>query len=340
MKTGMKTPTKKVKTNTLPEILKILLKAKSVLISGHVRPDGDSLGSMIALAHLLNKQGIQAIAVAEQQGLGGPGFLRGVEALIAPKDAPKGDYDLLITVDAGSIDRLPEEIQVLARKCPVLCIDHHVTNTRFGTINWIDGKASSTGEMIWHLSRAAKWELDTIAAEAIWVAVVTDTGRFAYDMTKASTLLCGADLLRHGVRTSFINDKLYASFSRINIELKKRAFQTLRVLRNGEVAYLTLSGKDLAETKGTKADAEDIIDIPRHIAGNKVALFFYGNTDNKNETRVSIRTRAPLNASALAKQFGGGGHTRAAGCTIHEPLTKARKTMLAAIQTWLDEQKS
>lgn len=335
----MKTPAKNKKTNTLPEILPVIRRAKSVLISGHVRPDGDSLGSMIALAHLLNKKGIQSLAVAEQHGLGGPGFLRGVKDLIDPKDAPKGTYDLLITVDAGAMDRLPDEIQAIAKKCPVLCIDHHITNTRFGSYNWIDGKASSTGEMIWHLSCAAKWELDDIAAEALWVAVVTDTGRFAYDMTTPSTLLCGADLISHGVRTSFINDKLYASFSRTNMELKRRAFQTLKLLRDGEIAYLTLSWKDLSETNGTKADAEDVIDIPRYIAGNKVALFFYGNRDNKNETRVSIRTREPLNAFELAKQFGGGGHTRAAGCTIHEPLVKARKTMLAAIQTWLDEQK-
>ena len=122
------------------------------------------------------------------------------------------------------------------------------------------------------------------------------------------------------------------------MELKRRAFQTLKLLRDGEIAYLTLSWKDLSETNGTKADAEDVIDIPRYIAGNRVALFFYGNRDNKNETRVSIRTREPLNAFELAKQFDGGGHTRAAGCTIHQPLVKSRKTMLAAIQTWLDEQ--
>ena len=157
MKDGMKTTLLQKKTNTIPEILKVIRKAKAVLISGHVRPDGDSLGSMIALAHFLNKEGIKSVAVAEQHGLGGPGFLRGVKALIAPKDAPKEKYDLLITVDAGSIDRLPEEIQTVAKKCHVLCIDHHITNTRFGMYNWIDGKASSTGEMIWRLACAAKW---------------------------------------------------------------------------------------------------------------------------------------------------------------------------------------
>jgi phosphoesterase RecJ-like protein len=124
------------------------------------------------------------------------------------------------------------------------------------------------------------------------------------------------------------------------MELKKRAFKTLKLLRNGEIAYLTLSAKDLTETNGTKADAEDVIDIPRHVEGNRVALFFYGSKSNKNETRVSIRTRDPLNAFELAKQFDGGGHSRAAGCTIHQPMEQARKTMLTAIETWLDEQKS
>ncbi|MEI6645231.1 MAG: bifunctional oligoribonuclease/PAP phosphatase NrnA [bacterium] len=331
----MKTILKKTKTNTIPEILKVIRKAKSVLISGHVRPDGDSLGSMIALAHLLNRESIRTVAVAEQQGLGGPGFLRGIELLVSPKDAPLRKHDLLITLDSGSIDRLPDEVQAIAKKCTVICIDHHITNTRFGAYNWIDGKASSTGEMIWHLAQAAKWELDDIAAEALWVAVVTDTGRFAYDMTKSSTLLCGADLLRYGVRTSFINDKLYASFSVTNIELKKRAFRTFNVLKNGQIAYLSLSGKDLAETNGTKADAEDIIDIPRYIAGNRIALFFYGSKNNKNETRVSIRTHEPLNAFELAKQFDGGGHPRAAGCTIYQPLPQARKTMLKAVKAFL-----
>jgi len=166
MKDGMKTKTPKQKTQTIPEILAIIRKAKSILISGHVRPDGDSLGSMIALAHLLNREGIQACATADQHGLGGPGFLRGIKSLVSAKKALKMKVDLLITVDAGSLDRVPQEVQTIATRCPVLCIDHHITNTRFGTYNWIDGKASSTGEMIWHLSRRAKWELDDIAAEA------------------------------------------------------------------------------------------------------------------------------------------------------------------------------
>lgn len=320
------------------ELIKVISRAESVLVTGHVRADGDSLGCMIALAHLLNRAGIKAVATADRKGLGGPGFLAGVEKLVAPEKASKKRFDLLISVDCGSFDRLPEAVQPLASKLKVINIDHHRTNTLFGTLNWIDGRCSSAGEMVWRLARKAGWQLDAVAAEALWVAVITDTGRFAYDQTTPATLRCGADLLRYGVRTAIINDKLYCSFSRISVELKRRAFRTLTVSENNEVASVTLTGQDFEETGGTKADAEDVIEIPRSLIGNRVALFFYGDEDDNAETRVSIRTRAPLDATVLAKQFGGGGHARAAGCTVHEPLTQAKKTIRKAIAEWLEQQ--
>jgi phosphoesterase RecJ-like protein len=320
------------------ELINIISRADSVLITGHVRADGDSLGSMIALAHLLNRAGIKAVATADRKGLGGPGFLAGVEKLIAPEKAAKKRFDLLISVDCGAFDRLPEPIQPLVSKLTVINIDHHRTNTLFGTHNWIEPRMSSAGEMVWRLARKAGWQLDAVAAEALWVSVITDTGRFAYDQTTPATLRCGADLLRYGVRTAIINDKLYCSFSRISVELKRRAFRTLTVSDNNEIASVTLTGQDFEETGGTKADVEDVIEIPRSLIGNRVALFFYGNEDDSAETRVSIRTRAPLDATVLAKQFGGGGHARAAGCTVPEPLSQAKKTIRKAVADWLESQ--
>ncbi len=334
----MKTKSSRPKKAKPDDLLKLIRQADSVLVTGHVRPDGDSLGCMIALAHLLNRNGIKAVATAERKGLGGPGFLAGVEKLVAPEVAAKKRFDLLISVDCGAFDRLPEAIQPLAAKLTVINIDHHRTNTLFGTLNWIESKVSSAGEMIWRLARKAGWQLDAVAAEALWVAVITDTGRFAYDQTTPATLRCGADLLRYGVRTAIINDKLYCSFSRTNVELKRRAFRTLSVTDNNTVAAVTLTGQDFEETDGTKADAEDVIEIPRSLIGNRVALFFYGDEDDNAETRVSIRTRAPLDATVLAKQFGGGGHARAAGCTIHEPLSQAKRTFKKAVTDWLETQ--
>ncbi|MDX9868638.1 MAG: DHH family phosphoesterase, partial [Kiritimatiellia bacterium] len=158
------------------QVAETLCAAKRVLITGHVRPDGDSLGGMIALAHLLNGAGIRAVAAAARTGLGGPGFLTGVEKLLAPEEAAGRSFDLMVSLDCGAFDRLPEALQPLASRLPLINIDHHLTNTFFGTLNWIDGRASSTGEMLWRLARKAGWRLDTVSAEALWVALITDTG--------------------------------------------------------------------------------------------------------------------------------------------------------------------
>ena len=335
--TDMRMNTRQRKAGSMEEVLGALEGAKSVLVSGHMHTDGDSLGSMIALAHLLNRRGVKAVAVGEPRELGSPGFLRGVERLALPAVAARGKYDLLVTLDCGAVDRLPDPIQKLVGTHTVVNIDHHVTNTRFGAFNWVDAKASSTGELVWRLARKARWPLDEVAAEALWVSLITDTGRFAHDSTKPSTLRCGADLLRCGVRTAFINDKIYASFSATNMDLKRRAFRTLTILDNGEIAAVSLTKKDFEETNGAKSDAEDVIDIPRHLAGNRVALFFYESGDDAAETRVSIRTCEPLDATVLAGKFGGGGHARAAGCTIREPLVPARKLMLKTVEAWMRE---
>jgi len=213
---------------TMGKLIEVIAAAPRILITGHTRPDGDSLGCMIALSHLLTREGHKAVGTADRTKLGGPGFLRGVSRLIPPSTAARKSFDLLITVDCASFERMPKPIQPLARTVPLLNIDHHCTNTRFGTWNWVEGHVSSTAELIWRLARKAGWQLDSIAAEALWVALITDSGRFAYDQTSPATLRCGADLLRYGVRTAYINDKTYCSFSRVTMELKKRAFPTAR----------------------------------------------------------------------------------------------------------------
>jgi len=319
------------------DIINLISHSKKVLISGHVRPDGDSVGCMIALAHMLNKAGINATSTTAKTGLGGPQFLSGVKKMITPKSAARKKFDLVITVDCGSLERVPEELHKTLEKCPVINIDHHQTNTRFGDYNFVHGEASSTAEVIWKLSRKAGWQLDNIVAEALWVALITDTGRFAYEMTSPLTMRCAADLLRYGVRTAYINDQIYCSFSRINMELKRRAFRSLVVSDHNHIASVTLTGNDFEETGGTKADAEDIIEIPRSLIGNKLAIFYYGSEDNA-ETRISLRTREPLDATKLIAPFEGGGHPRAAGCTIKEPLSKAKRIMNQAIKKWMTEQ--
>ena len=310
---------------------------RRILVSGHLSPDGDALGSMIALVRLLKGAGFEAFATADVNALGKPGFLEGVDEIIPVRKLKRQKkFDLFIAVDCASFERMPPEVRPVAEKLPKICVDHHVTNDgSFADVSIVDPSASSTGEIVWRIAKWNEWKLDRAIAEALWVALVTDSGRFAYDSTKPGTLRAAGDLLKYGVRTALINDILYGSFTRKAIELKRIAWRSLHVWKNRKVAEVTLTRDDFREVRGTKADAEDIIEIPRSVSRNEIALFFYQIPDRTKETRCSIRTRGDWDATVLAGKFGGGGHVRAAGCTIRASMAAAKRQMRAAVKELL-----
>ena len=316
---------------------KLVAASKRILVSGHLSPDGDSLSSMIALARLLRNAGYEAYATADLNALGKPGFLEGVEDLIPVRKLKRQrKFDLFIAVDCASFERMPPEVRPVAEKLPKICIDHHVTNDgSFADVSIVDPEASSTGELVWQVAKWNEWKLDRAIAEALWVAIVTDSGRFAYDSTKPGTMRAAGDLLKRGVRTALINDILYGTFPKKAIELKRIAWRSLHVWKNRKVAEVTLTRDDFREVRGTKADAEDIIEIPRSVAKNEIALFFYQIPDRTKETRCSIRTRGDWDATVLATKFGGGGHVKAAGCTIKASMGSAKRQMRAAVRELL-----
>lgn len=314
----------------------ILAKPKRILISGHLSPDGDSLGSMVALVKMLRAAGHDAWGTADHNALGKPGFLDGVEDLIPTRQLKRKKFDLFIAVDCGALERLPPEARPLAAKLPKICIDHHITNDgSFGDAQVVDPTASSAAEIVWRLAKWMGWKFDRSIAEALWVAMITDSGRFAYDSTSSKTLRAAGDLLKYGIRTALINDIIYGTFSRKAIELKRIAWRSLHVWKNRRVAEVTLTRDDFRSVRGSKAEAEDIIEIPRSVARNEIALFFYQIPDRTKETRCSIRTRGDWDATILAAKFGGGGHTKAAGCTISAPLSVAKRQMRKAVKDML-----
>ena len=310
--------------------------ASRILISGHISPDGDSLGSMIALARLLNQAGYQAYASADVNALGKLRILEGVEEMIPLRKLKNKKFDLFIAVDCGALSRLPPEIRPYAEKLPKVCIDHHITNDgSFGDAKILDPSASSASELVWRFAKWMEWKLDRASAEALWVGMITDSGRFAYDSTSPQTLRAAGDLMKYGVRTAYFNDLIYCSFSRKSIELKRIAWRSLHIWKNRKVAEVTLTRDDFRSVRGTKADAEDIIEIPRMVAGNEIAVFFYQIPDRTKEVRCSIRTRGNLDATVLAGKFGGGGHRKAAGCTITGTMNTVKRRVRAAIKELL-----
>ena len=316
---------------------RLIATSRRILVSGHLSPDGDSLGSMIAMARLLRSAGHDAVATADLNALGKPGFLEGVSEIVPVRKLKRQrPFDLFVAVDCASFERMPPEVRPVAEKLPKICIDHHVTNDgAFADVSIVDPAASSTGEIVWRFAKWNEWEIDHAVAEALWVAIVTDSGRFAYDSTRPGTLRAAGDLLKHGVRTAYINDVLYSGFSRKAVELKRIAWRSLHIWKNRKVAEVTLTRDDFRAVRGTKADAEDIIEIPRSVARNEIALFFYQIPDRTKETRCSIRTRGDWDATVLAARFGGGGHRKAAGCTIKGSMGTAKRQMRAAVKDLL-----
>jgi phosphoesterase RecJ-like protein len=313
----------------------LLKGAKKILISGHISPDGDSLGSMIALATMLNNAGFEAYGCADIKSIGKLSFLKGMELILPLKKIKRMKFDFFIAVDCGSFDRMPQEVRSVVEGLKSICIDHHVTHEEFSDVTIIDPNASSAAELVWKFGKWMEWKFDSVIAEALWVGIVTDSGRFAYDNTSPATLRAAGDLLKYDVRTSYINDIIYNMYSLKAMKLRQIAWRSLRIWNNKKVAEVSITRDDFRAVRGTKADVEDVIEIPRSVARNEIALFFYQIPDRTKETRCSIRTRGDWDATVLAAQFGGGGHKKAAGCTIALPMAKAKRQLRKAVKQML-----
>jgi len=186
--------------------------------------------------------------------------------------------------------------------------------------------------LVYRLAQAAGLPLTPTVAEALWVAIVTDTGRFAYDNTTPAALRAATELLSMGVRTSLIDYEIYQAASRRQLRIEARAMQTLATVEQGRVAWVQLLRRDFADLNCAITDAEDLVNIPRRLRGVDVALFFCELPDT-TLTKVSLRTAPPFDAADLCRSLGGGGHARAAGCSFDLPLDDARTTVLDALHS-------
>ncbi len=310
---------------------------RRVLITAHTRPDGDAIGSSVAMARLLKAHGWEPTVALSPISMGPPKFLLDYAQCVAPTNVQARDYDCALVLDCGGLDRLPEgPLRSAVSKLPVLNIDHHVTSGNFGIARWVVPTASSTGELIYRFAKRLKWALDRETAEALWVALVTDTGRFAYSCTQASTLKAAAELLTHGVDSSAINDRLYLYASEGAVLLKRKAYDSLTTWFRGKVALICLTARDFRRAGVAKSEIEEVIDIPRSIPSAQISLFFYETKESRGLTRISVRTRSddkPFTAASIAAHFGGGGHLRAAGCEIKAPP----KVAIEQVKAYLGE---
>jgi phosphoesterase RecJ-like protein len=310
------------------EIARALREHQSFAVLSHVRPDGDALGSQLAMALSLQKLGKKVRVWNEDGMLQKYSFLPRAELLSKPP-AVREAVDVVIALDTAIQNRMGTAIEAVASSKICINIDHHPSNPGYGDLVCIDAAAPATGQILFELLKAEKFPIDKEIAENLFVAISTDTGSFQYSNTTARTFAIAAELVAHGVDVGRVSQQLYESYPRRRIELLRELLRTMRFEAGGKVASFSLSLQTAAELGVLPEDNEGLIDHIRAIQGVIVAVFFEELADGK--VRVSMRSKEQdVDVCAICQQFGGGGHTLAAGARVRGTLAEVEEKILEA----------
>lgn len=297
----------------LHEIAELLRSRQKFAIMSHVRPDGDALGSTLALALSLRELGKEVRAWNEEGVLEKYSFLPAAELLTTPGEPE--DFDVAIALDTATRNRLGTSLHGVRNASLWLNIDHHPSNPRYGDLNYIDPTAPATGQILFDLLTAADLPMTPEIAENLYAAISTDTGSFQYPNTTARTFEIAAELIRRGVNVGRTSQLLYENYPRRRIELLRDLLSTMEFACDGRLAWFSLSQASAEALQVLPEDNEGLIDHLRAIEGVVVAIFFEELTDGK--VRVSMRSKTPaVDVCAICVGFGGGGHTLAAGARV------------------------
>ena len=320
--------------STFEEIGRALREHQHFAILSHVRPDGDALGSQLALALSLQQLGKNVRVWNEEGMLEKYSFLPRAELLTKPP-AIADDVDVAIALDTAIQNRLGTAFAAVGSAKIWINIDHHRSNPSYGDLVIIDPSAPATGEIIFRLIKSQGLPFNHDIAENLYAAISTDTGSFQYPKTSALTFEIAAELVRAGgLDVGQLSQQLYESYPRRRLELLRELLRTMRFSECDRVASFSLSSKTAAELAALPEDNEGMIDHLRAIRGVIVAVFFEELADGK--VRLSMRSKdEAIDVCAICQKFGGGGHTLAAGARIRGSLAEVEEKVLEEIRAVL-----
>jgi phosphoesterase RecJ-like protein len=319
------------------QIAAILKPGQRVALTTHVNADGDGVGSEVALWHLLRARGLDPV-IANSTGI--PDRL----GFLVPPEADASDRagreiaraDVVVVVDISDLDRLGDLAKaVQERRAPVACIDHHVSP---GTLpdgpRLVAPEATATAELVYDLAAALEWPLSTDAARALYVGILTDTGGFRFSNTSARALRVAAALLEHGVEPESIYEAIYASAPEGRVRLLAEVLQTLVVEPERGLAWVTVPAGALERHDVTPDDLDGVVEHARSIAGVRLALLFRQIANGR--IKVSFRSMGSVDSAALAQEFDGGGHHKAAGASLEGSVAEVQERVLRAARRRLN----
>jgi bifunctional oligoribonuclease and PAP phosphatase NrnA len=318
-----------VTASKFQEIGRILRQHQRFAVLSHVRPDGDALGSQLAMGLALKQLGKDVSIWNEDGMLEKYSFLARAELLTKPAAQPQ-EFDVVLALDTAIQSRLGTAGEAVRSAQYWVNIDHHPSNPGYGDFVYIDADAPATGQILFELIKSEGLPFDRDIAENLYVAISTDTGSFQYPNTTARTFQIAAELVNAGVDVGRISQQLYENYPRRRIELLRELLSTMRFDADGRIASFSL-GMETAKRLGVlPEDNEGLIDHLRAIRGVIVAVFFEELPDGK--VRVSMRSKSEsVDVCAICNQFGGGGHTLAAGARIRGTLQEVEQRVLAAV---------
>jgi phosphoesterase RecJ-like protein len=295
------------------------------LISTHIHPDPDAIGSVLAARELLLHLGADPVIILHDEVPARCRVLPDAQQILRyASGAVQEVFPAVMVLDAGSLSRIGDVESLVARDAVVFNIDHHLSNNRFGTVNFVDLESSATAELLYLLCREIGLPLTRSLADNLFTGLLTDTGRFRYTNTTPRAFQIAAELARAGADVTHITNSMYFDIPAVDVLSMGAIYSTLELFEDGRISTMFARLDHLVE------DPDTVVDLALSIRGVHVAALFSETPEGK--IRVSLRSRHYVNVAAIAERFGGGGHEKAAGFRMRGTLESVRERLLPVLQ--------
>ncbi len=311
----------------------IVMARGRVLICAHRDPDGDSIGCQLAFYEYLRKRRSGLVVANHGELPRKYQFLDPRGVVKQPGQVKPGRWGAAVVFECSNLDRVGDIKKLLRPDTPIVNIDHHVGNSAFGVVNWIDGAASACGEMVYDLIRAMRGEITPRIAELLLTTILTDTGRFHYKSTQPDTLRTVADLMDAGADLKKLTDRLFFCYTEPQFRFINYIMARADILEDGKICLLKIRQRDLKKFNVLYRDLEGLVDTTLTLAGVKIGALL--REMEGGWTKISLRSTGQLSIVPLARRFCGGGHRNAAGCQIDKPLNQAVKELAQTATRYL-----
>lgn len=318
----------KAKKIELGELVRLIRKSKKILIATHVNPDGDGIGTVLALTHALRSLGKRVTAYMRDPVPKNYRFLPGQNKIVTALPA-KEKFDLSFIVDLGDVERVGEEFTNHPGRGITISIDHHLRGVHNADLNFCLPLQAASGEVGYKILKALKAKITKSIATCLYTAIATDTGSFRYSNTTRESFLIAAELLKCGVDVWQVALNCFETASLAKLKLLQKVLARLTVHDNGKIAWIEIWRRDIAETGATDDETDGFITYPRSLEGVEVAISF--RESGASEFKVSLRSKTNIDVGSVAEKLGGGGHKRASGVTLKGSIEDVRSRLLECI---------